>query len=46
MQKMIGEIIIRMRATKPVPSGFSSTPTSGATMPTAIPASTATTTAR
>ena len=37
VQKMIGEIIILIRATKPVPSGWSSTAKSGATNPTAMP---------
>jgi hypothetical protein len=42
---MIGLIIILMRLTKPSPSGFSSLANPGATKPTRMPASTATTTA-
>ncbi len=45
VQKMIGLIIILIRLTKPVPSGFSSLPNSGHTRPTKIPIATATTTA-
>jgi hypothetical protein len=45
VQKMIGEIIILIRFTKPVPIGFSSTAKSGAIRPTAIPAATAAITA-
>ena len=41
VQKMIGEIIILIRFTKPVPSGLSSTANSGATRPTAMPSTTA-----
>ena len=37
VQKMTGWIIILIRATKPVPSGLSSTAKSGATRPTAMP---------
>lgn len=46
VQKMIGEIIILMRLTKPVPMGFSSTATPGAANPTVIPRITAAITAR
>ena len=45
VQKMTGWIIILIRATNPVPSGFSSTARSGAARPTPMPSSTATTTA-
>lgn len=45
VQKMIGEIIILIRLTKPVPIGFSSTAKSGAIRPTAMPRATATITA-
>ncbi len=45
VQKMTGAIIILMSATKPVPTGSSATPASGATMPTTAPATTATITA-
>ncbi len=45
VQKMTGEIIILIRATKPVPSGLSALPSSGAARPTTMPASTATITA-
>ena len=45
VQKMIGEIIILMRATKPVPSGLSSVAKPGATTPTRMPSATATITA-
>jgi hypothetical protein len=45
VQKMTGLIIILMRFTNPVPSGLSDLPTSGASKPTAMPASTATITA-
>jgi hypothetical protein len=41
VQKMTGLIIILIRLTKPVPSGLSALPTSGARMPTATPATTA-----
>ena len=41
VQKMIGEIIILIRFTKPVPSGFSSVAKPGAIRPTAIPRATA-----
>ena len=46
VQKMTGAIIILMRYTKPVPMGLSSLATSGAAKPTAMPATTATITAR
>jgi hypothetical protein len=45
VQKMIGEIIILIRFTNPVPIGFSSTAKSGAASPTAIPRATAAITA-
>ena len=45
LQKMTGEIIILIRATNPVPSGFSATPVSGEARPTMTPATTATITA-
>ncbi len=45
VQKMIGEIIILIRLTNPVPSGFSSTAASGQISPTAMPSATATMTA-
>ena len=45
VQKMIGEIIILIRLTNPVPSGFKDLPTSGATSPTTTPSTTATITA-
>ncbi len=45
VQKMTGAIIILIRATKAVPSGFSATPASGARSPRAAPATTATMTA-
>lgn len=45
VQKMTGEIIILMRFTNPVPMGFSSTATPGATKPTVIPSTTAAITA-
>ncbi len=41
VQKMIGEIIILMRSTNPVPSGFSALPRSRSIRPTATPRSTA-----
>ena len=37
VQKMIGEIIILIRFTKPVPRGFSSTAKPGAAKPTTMP---------
>ena len=46
VQKMIGEIIIRISATNASPIGFSWTAKAGAMNPTAMPSSTATTTAR
>ncbi len=46
VQKMTGLIIILMRLTKPVPTGFSSTAKSGAARPTTTPATTAAITAR
>ena len=45
VQKMTGAIIILIRDTNAVPSGFKATPTSGATKPTVTPAITATMTA-
>ena len=45
VQKMIGEIIILIRFTKPVPRGLSSTPASGQIRPTAMPSATAAMTA-
>ncbi len=45
VQKMIGLIIILIRATKPAPSGLSFSPNSGQRKPTAMPAPTATMTA-
>ena len=45
VQKMTGAIIILIRLTNTVPSTPSADPTSGASRPTAIPASTATMTA-
>jgi hypothetical protein len=45
VQKMTGEIIILIRATKPVPIGLRDLPRSGATRPTTMPAATATITA-
>ncbi len=45
VQKMIGEIIILIRFTKPVPIGFSSLAKSGAANPTRMPRATATITA-
>ncbi len=45
VQKMIGLIIILIRLTKPVPSGFSSTAKSGNRKPTPMPSRTATMTA-
>jgi hypothetical protein len=45
VQKMIGLIIILIRFTNPVPSGFSSTAKSGNRKPTPIPSATATITA-
>ncbi len=45
VQKMTGWIIIVISATKPVPSGLSLTAKSGNSSPTAMPSSTATTTA-
>ena len=45
VQKMTGEIIIRIRSTNAVPTGFSALPVSGATRPTAMPRATATITA-
>ena len=45
VQKMTGWIIILIRATKPVPSGFSSMAKPGATTPTRMPSATATMTA-
>lgn len=41
VQKMIGEIIILIRLTKPVPIGLSSLAKSGAANPTAMPSTTA-----
>ncbi len=46
VQKITGLIIILMRLTKPVPTGFSSTAKPGAASPTAMPATTAAITAR
>jgi len=46
VQKMIGLIIIWIRETNPSPNGLSSTATSGARNPTAIPSRTAAITAR
>jgi hypothetical protein len=46
VQKMIGTIIILMRATNPVPSGFSCTANWGNANPTRTPRTTATMTAR
>ena len=45
VQKMIGEIIILIRFTNPVPSGFNWTAKSGKRKPTPIPSATATMTA-
>jgi hypothetical protein len=45
VQKMTGEIIILIRSTKAVPSGFRAVPVSGATRPTPMPRTTATITA-
>ena len=45
VQKMIGLIIILIRFTNPVPSGFSSTAKSGNMNPTPMPSRTATMTA-
>ncbi len=45
VQKMTGWIIILIRATNAVPSGFSCTAKSGAISPTAMPSPTATITA-
>ena len=45
VQKITGEIIILIRETNPVPSGFSATPVSGDASPTMTPATTATITA-
>ena len=41
VQKMTGAIIILISAMNPVPTGFSATPTSGATSPRTAPATTA-----
>lgn len=41
VQKMMGAIIILIRATNASPTGFRATPVSGATSPTVMPSSTA-----
>ena len=41
VQKMIGEIIILIRAMNAVPSGWTALPTEGATSPTMMPSTTA-----
>ncbi len=46
VQKITGEIIILIRLTKPVPTGFNSTANFGAARPTTMAATTATITAR
>ena len=46
VQKMIGAIIILMRATNPLPTGSSAMPTSGQSSPIVAPSTTARITAR
>ena len=41
VQKMIGEIIILIRAMNAVPSGWTALPNAGATSPTTMPSTTA-----